>query len=167
MTSSCRTNLPSGCDPFCARFYKTSSERSECLPPFFAQICEVCYLCFWIARIGSLNRQGRTIHARKSPLCCLVAFVPPDTVYVSDCTHENVMLEPSNNMDLNSFHAVCTQKNSSKGERLLTNLVSDKIHTQLSLSLRLTSCVGIYGCDTSPAHVILLASERLFLQPLR
>jgi hypothetical protein len=42
---------------------------------------------------------------------CLVLlhFVIPDTICVSDCTYENVMLEPSN-MYPNSFHPVITRR---------------------------------------------------------
>jgi hypothetical protein len=78
---------------------------------FFAQICEVCLLCLYMARIGSLNLQGCSIYARKS--CCpsvcsrsILSF-PRGSIltYARDCTHGNIMLDPSN-MYPGSFHPV-------------------------------------------------------------
>lgn len=62
----------------------------------------------------------------------LLGFFLPDTICVSDCAFENVMLEPSN-MYPNSFHPVVTRRSltkegfSSDGKELLEDLASYEV----------------------------------------
>ena len=81
---------------------------------FLAQICEVRrHPLNGVARPGKLTRVGRKLYARTScrPSVCSPLYInlAHDPTIDSDCTYENIMLDPSG-MYPNSFHPADPRK---------------------------------------------------------